>query len=86
MPTSPQQRMTPTAAVTLVVICLIFGANAVAIKISMTGLGPFTAAAIRFAIGAIAIYAWARYSGRSFVVRAQDMPRSAFHITRVVLA
>lgn len=43
-----------------------FGANAVAIKISVSGIGPFTAAGIRFFIASLVIFAWARATGRSF--------------------
>lgn len=53
----------------------IFGANAVAIKISQTGIGTFTAAGLRFCIAAVAIAIWARLSGRVlFISRAQLHP------------
>ena len=52
-----------------------FGANAVAIKISVSGIGPFTAAGIRFFIASLAIFAWARATGRSFRLhRDQGVP------------
>ena len=50
-----------------------FGANAVAIKISVSGLGPFTAAGIRFLIASLAIFAWARATGRSFQVHRDQV-------------
>lgn len=65
--------MTPGAALSLVLVCIVFGANAVAIKISISGLGTFTAASIRFAIGGAAIYLWARWTGRSFRVGRRDI-------------
>jgi drug/metabolite transporter (DMT)-like permease len=43
-----------------------FGGNTVAIKISVSGIGPFTAAGIRFLIASFVIFAWARATGRSF--------------------
>jgi drug/metabolite transporter (DMT)-like permease len=49
-------------------LCILFGANAVAIKISLTGLGVFTTAGIRFGIAAIAIFLWALCTGRSLAV------------------
>jgi drug/metabolite transporter (DMT)-like permease len=49
-------------------LCILFGANAVAIKISLTGLGIFTAAGVRFGIAAIVIFLWARCTGRSLTV------------------
>ncbi len=42
-----------------VLLCILFGANAVAIKISLTGLGVFTTATIRFGMAALVIYLWA---------------------------
>jgi len=50
-----------------------FGANAIAIKISVSGIGPFTAAGIRFLIAALAIFAWARATGRSFQVHRDQV-------------
>jgi drug/metabolite transporter (DMT)-like permease len=45
-----------------------FGANAIAIKVSVSGIGPFTAAGIRFFIASLVIFAWGRATGRSFRV------------------
>lgn len=45
-------------------LCVIFGANAVAIKVSLLGLGVFTTAALRFTIASIAIFLWAKSTGR----------------------
>jgi len=49
-------------------LSVAFGANAVAIKMSLAGLGPFTAAGLRFLIASTAIFIWARASGRSIRV------------------
>ena len=46
-------------------LCILFGANAVAIKISLTGLGVFTTAGIRFGLAAVVIFLWARCTGKS---------------------
>jgi drug/metabolite transporter (DMT)-like permease len=57
----------PVMAVLFTVfLCILFGANTVAIKISLSGVGPFTNAGLRFAIAAMAIYLWAMATGRSF--------------------
>ncbi|MBT3175600.1 MAG: DMT family transporter [Desulfobacula sp.] len=53
--------MSVKASALTVFICFLFGANPVAIKFCLTGLGAFTAAGIRFAIAALVIFAWARY-------------------------
>ena len=50
-------------------LCTLFGANAVAIKYSLSGIGAFTAAGLRFSIAAAAIYFWARFTGRPFALR-----------------
>jgi drug/metabolite transporter (DMT)-like permease len=50
-------------------LCFIFGSNAVAIKLAFSGVGVFTTAAIRFSIAALAIYLWARATGRSLALK-----------------
>jgi drug/metabolite transporter (DMT)-like permease len=50
-----------------------FGANVVAIKISVSGIGPFTSAGIRFLIASVVIYAWARATGRSVQVHRDQV-------------
>ncbi len=45
-------------------ICVLFGSNAVAIKISLAGVGPFTAAAIRFSVAAVSLGIWAKLTGQ----------------------
>ena len=50
-------------------LCTLFGANAVAIKISLKGLGVFTTAGLRFTIASATIFLWAWITGRSFKIR-----------------
>lgn len=50
-------------------LCTIFGANAVAIKISLFGVGAFTTAGIRFSMATIAIFLWAYATKRPFVIK-----------------
>ena len=45
-------------------LCVLFGANAVAIKISLLGLGPFTTAGLRFSLAGVIIFLWALGTGR----------------------
>jgi drug/metabolite transporter (DMT)-like permease len=54
-------------------LCILFGANAVAIKISLAGLGVFTTAGLRFFIASIVIFIWARITGRSFYIKKQQI-------------
>jgi drug/metabolite transporter (DMT)-like permease len=66
----PQNReLSFLAATFTILLCIIFGANAVAIKISLAGLGIFTTAGIRFTIAALAIFVWAKWTGKSFQIK-----------------
>ncbi len=66
------------AAFFTVFLCVLFGANAVAIKISLVGLGPFTTAAIRFSISSLAIFVWAKATGRPFAFRRDKIADMLF--------
>lgn len=57
------------ASVMAIFLCVLFGANAVAIKFSMMGLGTFTAAAVRFSIAVVAIFLWTRFTHQSIRFR-----------------
>ncbi len=54
-------------------LCVIFGANAVAIKFSLAGLGPFTAAGLRFCMASVVIFLWAKITGRRFHLRKEQL-------------
>ena len=58
-----------TAVVFTIFLCVIFGSNAVAVKIAFSGMGVFTTAAVRFAIAAFAIYLWARITGQTIALK-----------------
>jgi drug/metabolite transporter (DMT)-like permease len=53
--------MTYKAGMFTVFLCVLFGGNAVAIKMGLTGLGPFTSAGIRFSLAAVFLFLWARF-------------------------
>ncbi len=53
--------MTLGPALFVIFLCMLFGGNGVAMKFSYTGLGPFTAAGIRFTLAASLLILWARY-------------------------
>ena len=63
------QELSFAAGVFTIFLCVIFGSNAVAIKLAFTGLGVFTTAAVRFGIAAIAIFIWARLSGQTLALK-----------------
>jgi drug/metabolite transporter (DMT)-like permease len=50
-------------------LCIIFGSNAVAVKIAFSGIGVFTSAAIRFGIASVAIFTWARITGQTVILK-----------------
>ncbi len=60
----PSLELPPGAALFTIFLCMLFGANAVAIKISLAGIGVFTAAGLRFGCSAIIIFSWIRLTGR----------------------
>jgi drug/metabolite transporter (DMT)-like permease len=62
---STHRSLSLQASVLAIFLCILFGANAVAIKFSLTGLGTFTAAAVRFSISVVAIFLWARFTHQS---------------------
>ena len=63
------QDLSFSAVIFTACICALFGANAVAIKISLVGIGVFTTAGLRFGIASVVIALWARITGRSFNIR-----------------
>ena len=63
------QELPLAAALYTILLCAIFGSNTVAVKITFTGLGVFTTAALRFATAAAAIYLWARLTGRTVALK-----------------
>ncbi len=65
----PNEDLTFTAGVFAVFLCILFGSNAVAIKITFSGLGVFTTAAIRFGVAAVAIFLWARITGQNTALK-----------------
>jgi len=58
-----------SAMVFSIFLCVLFGSNAVAVKMAFAGIGVFSAAAIRFSIAALAIFLWARITGRTIVLK-----------------
>ena len=58
--------MTLLPGLFIIFLTVLFGANVVAIKLALTGMGPLTTAGLRFALAAVAIACWARFTGRSF--------------------
>jgi drug/metabolite transporter (DMT)-like permease len=74
MPSDPTP-MTPLSGSFIVVLTVIFGANTVAIKLALAGIGPLTTAGLRFALAAVAITCWALATGRSLRIRQEQLPQ-----------
>ncbi len=53
-------------------LCVLFGSNAIAIKMSFAGFGPFTAAGLRFAMASAAISLWAMATRRPFAIKKEQ--------------
>jgi drug/metabolite transporter (DMT)-like permease len=58
----PDQTLSLFAGALAASLCVLWGANAVAIKFSLSGLGPFTSAAVRFGLSTLFLWAWAKLS------------------------
>jgi drug/metabolite transporter (DMT)-like permease len=65
---SPPEEISRGMSIFVALMCVMFGSNAVAVKMSLAGFGVFTAAALRFLAAAIAIAGWISVTGRSFAV------------------
>jgi drug/metabolite transporter (DMT)-like permease len=69
------------AGILSVFLCIIFGSNAVAIKLAFAGVGVFTTAAIRFSIASIVIFLWARGTGQTI-----GLKQGQFHQVLILAA
>lgn len=68
-PQPSNEELTFGAGLFTVFLCILFGSNAVAIKITFFGLGVFTTAAIRFGVAAVVIFVWAKFTGRAIALK-----------------
>ena len=72
-PAAAVQAMPVMATLLASFLCILFGGNAVATKISLSGLGVFTVAAIRFTIAAVVISVWAWSTRQSLRIRRDQL-------------
>lgn len=75
--TSDNREFSFWAAAFSIFLCILFGANTVAIKVCLTGMGVFTSAGLRFALAALAIYAWCRATDRSLALKKGQLRQLA---------
>lgn len=71
--TDSNQNLSFLSAISTACLCTLFGANAVAIKISLAGLGVFTTAGLRFGIASIAVVCWTKFTGRPFHIKKRQV-------------
>lgn len=64
----PGNQLPLGSALLAIFLCMLFGANPVALKISLTGIGVFTTAALRFSIAAVVLTAWAGATGKPLAI------------------
>lgn len=60
-----------------VFLCILFGANPVAVKTTLTGIGIFTSAGIRFGIAAVVLCCWAKITGISLSLSVRQLLQMA---------
>lgn len=80
--TSNQSQMSLLPGLFIAFLTVLFGANAVAIKLTLNGMGPLTTAGCRFALAAGAIACWAGITGRRFRIQ----PGQAFQLMVIAVA
>ena len=62
----------PRIALSAAFLSFIFGANAVAVKISLLGMGPFANAGFRFSMAALVLLIWATVQQKELRVKRAD--------------
>ncbi len=66
------QKLPLSSALFTAFICILFGSNAVAIKITFEGLGVFTTAGLRFGMASLAISLWAIATQKPFKINTKQ--------------
>ena len=86
---SDNRELPPGTALFSVVLNLLFGANAVAVKVSLMGLGVFTTAGLRFALAAMAISLLAIITGQPLGIDKSKVRQllifSVFFVAQIAL-
>lgn len=72
-PSQPGNQLPLGSALFAIFLCMLFGANPVALKISLTGIGVFTTAALRFSIAAVVLTVWARVTGKPLAITRHQL-------------
>ncbi|VEN73154.1 Multidrug DMT transporter permease [Candidatus Desulfarcum epimagneticum] len=67
------REMSLAGAAVIVMICVMFGANAAAIKITLQGMGVFASGFFRFSLAAAILFFWAKATGRSLKLEKKNV-------------
>jgi drug/metabolite transporter (DMT)-like permease len=70
-------QLPPATALLAAFLCSLFGANPVALKVSLVGIGVFTAAGLRFGIAAVVLLSWAARTGIPLAVSRKQAAQLA---------
>ena len=66
------QKVPPVAIILVLFLAMLWGGNAVALKIGMRTIAPMASAALRFSVSLLAIAAWGRATGTRLVPSAGE--------------
>jgi drug/metabolite transporter (DMT)-like permease len=69
------REMSLAGAALIAMICVMFGANAAAIKITLEGMGVFASGFFRFALASVILFFWAKATGRSLKLEKKNVKR-----------
>lgn len=58
-------------------LCMLFGANPVAVKISLSGIGIFTTAGLRFSIASVVLLLWAHVTNKPLYINRKQIRQMA---------
>ncbi len=87
--TAAKENPSSASIIVIAILCIIFGANTVAVKTSLNGFGPFTNAGVRFSIATVAICTWAFFTKRPLKIERKRWPSviviSLLFFTQIVL-
>lgn len=77
MPVAADSGLPLAVSLYTVFLCMLFGANTVAVKISLTGIGVFTTAGLRFGVATAVLMFWAACTGKPLALTRHQVRQLA---------
>jgi drug/metabolite transporter (DMT)-like permease len=74
-PPADAKALSLLSALFVAFLCAVFGANTVAIKFSLNGLGVFTTAAVRFGLASMVIFMWTAMTRQPIAIQKGQLPK-----------